>query len=230
MKKAMLLILCVAVYTSLTSCSQKPVEIKETTIAGVEMVQKPTADLSKLQKATFAAGCFWCEEAVFESIKGVEEVISGYSGGTESNPTYEEVGSGTTGHAEAFEVYYDSTKVDYKSLLRVYFASQDPTQVNGQGPDEGTQYRSIIFYRNTAEKEMAEAYKEELNKSGKFKAPIAAEIVPFVKFWPAEDYHQDYVQHHPENPYVQHESIPRLIRTQLQVKDLVKPEKSMLKN
>jgi peptide-methionine (S)-S-oxide reductase len=112
----------------------------------------PTEELSKLSQATFASGCFWCVEAVFESVKGVKEAVSGYAGGTESNPTYEEVGSGRTNHAEAVTVYYDSSTVDYPTLLKVYFASQDPTQVNGQGPDHGRPYRSIIFYNNAQEK------------------------------------------------------------------------------
>ncbi len=186
---------------------------------------KSVADLSKLHKATFAQGCFWCVEAVFESIKGVEEVVSGYSGGQSNDPTYEEIGGGRTGHAESVEVYYDSSVVDFPSLLRVYFAAGDPTQVNGQGPDRGTQYRSIIFYRNATEKRIADQQIASLNASGKYKAPISVEVTAFEKFWKAEAYHQDYVPAHPENPYVQHESIPRLQRAQAQVKDLLKAGK-----
>lgn len=179
----------------------------------------------KLSKATFAAGCFWCEEAVFESVKGVKEVISGYAGGNEENPTYEQVGSGATGHAEAIEVYYDSALVSFPSLLKVFFASQDPTQVNGQGPDNGKQYRSIAFYRNAAEKQLIEGYIGQLTKSGKYAKPIAAQVVPYTKFWQAEDYHQNYVQHNPNERYVQMESIPRLRRTQKAVPELIKPDK-----
>ena len=210
------------------NCTQKTVESKDIIKSENFNKTKPVQDYSKYQIATFAAGCFWCEEAVFESLKGVVEVVSGYSGGKELHPTYEQVGSGATGHAESFQVYYDSTIIDYKSLLRVYFASEDPTQVNGQGPDEGTQYRSIIFYRNDVEKKAADKYKAELEKSGKYNKPIAVQIIAFEKFWEAEAYHQDYIQHHPENPYVQHESIPRLRRTQSQVSELIKPEKSIL--
>ncbi len=173
-------------------------------------------------KTVFAAGCFWCLEAVFENIKGVLSVTSGYAGGSEQNPTYEMVGGGKTSHAEAVEVTYDSTIIKYSDLVRVFFASQDPTQVNGQGPDHGPQYRSIAFYKNDAEKKIIEDYIKGLTTSGKFKKPIAAQVLPMAKYWLAEDYHQDYVKHHPDNPYVLNESIPRLKRTLAQVKDLVR--------
>lgn len=181
----------------------------------------------KLSKATFAAGCFWCEEAVFESVKGVKEVVSGYAGGTEENPTYEQVGSGATSHAESIEIYYDSSQITFPSLLKVFFASQDPTQVNGQGPDKGKQYRTIAFYRNENEKKMIEDYIQQLTKSGKYDKPIAAQVVAFTKFWQAEGYHQDYVKHNPDERYVQMESIPRLRRTQKAVPELIKPEKML---
>ncbi len=187
-------------------------------------------DTSKLSKATFAAGCFWCEEVVFESVIGVEEVISGYAGGNTKNPTYEEVGSGTTGHTESFQVYYDTSKVNYQTLLKVFFASQDPTQVNGQGPDIGSQYRSAIFYHNDTEKQLAEKFISDLNQSGKFNKPVAAEVIKFTEFWPAEKYHQDYIMKNPGDSYVRNESIPRLKRTQKQIPDLIKPDKSVLNN
>jgi peptide methionine sulfoxide reductase msrA/msrB len=192
---------------------------------GVALVFQKEDPAAKLSKATFAAGCFWCEEAVFESVKGVKEAISGYAGGTKNNPTYEEVGSGRTGHAESVEVIYDAAKVSYADLVKVYFASQDPTQVNGQGPDHGTAYRSIIFYRSEEEKKIATDYIAGLAASGKYDKPIAAELAAYTMFWKAEDYHQDYVEHHPENPYVQNESIPRLRRTQKQVMELIRPDK-----
>ncbi len=175
-----------------------------------------------LAKATFAAGCFWCEGAVFQGVKGVQEVVAGYSGGKEANPTYEQVGSGKTGHAESFEVYYDPAVLSYQNLLRVYFASINPTQVNGQGPDSGAQYRSIIFYRNENERKLANDYVTDLMKSGKYSLPITVEIKPFERFWQAEDYHQNYVELHPENPYVKQESMPRRARTYLQINDLLK--------
>ncbi len=199
-----------ATLLTLTSCGQNS-KVK---------YQAPNKDLSKLSQATFAAGCFWCVEAVFESVKGVEEAVSGYSGGQTENPTYEEVGAHKTGHAEAVSVYYDPAVISYATLLKVYFASQNPTQVNGQGPDHGTPYRSIIFYRNEQEKQQALAYKTDLQK--KYKKPIAAEIIPFQKFWKAEDYHQNYVQHNPGVPYVQMESLPRIKRFQKQFPELIK--------
>ena len=197
---------------SLASCGQKSRKMAP---------QKVKKDLSKYTQAVFASGCFWCVEAAFESVIGVEEVVSGYSGGKEANPTYEQVGSHETGHAEAIQVFYDPAVVSYATLLKVYFASQNPTQVNGQGPDRGEPYRSIIFYHNASEKVQASSYKAEIQK--KYREPIAAEIKAFEKFWPAEDYHQDYIKHNPDVPYVQGESIPRIKRFQKQYPDLIKP-------
>jgi peptide-methionine (S)-S-oxide reductase len=182
----------------------------------------PKKDLSKYSQATFASGCFWCMEGVFESVKGVDEAVSGYAGGEEPNPTYEQVGAHTTKHAETVQVYYDSSVVSYRTLLKVYFASQDPTQVNGQGPDEGASYRSIIFYRTTEEKTEIEKYIFEIKN--KYDKPIAAEVLPFKKFWEAEAYHQDYIEHNPDVPYVRGESIPRIRRFQKQYPELVKPD------
>lgn len=183
---------------------------------------KPQKELSKYSQATFASGCFWCVEGVYESVKGVQEAVSGYAGGKEPNPTYEQVSAHTGAHAETVQVYYDPSVVSYATLLKVYFASQDPTQVNGQGPDRGASYRSIIFYRTPAEKNSAENYIAEIQK--KYKKPIAAEVVPFEKFWPAEDYHQDYIMHNPNVPYVRMESIPRIKRFQKQYPELLKPD------
>lgn len=195
----------------------------KSTTQAEQPAKKGDVDLSKYHHATFAGGCFWCEEAIFESIKGVAEVVSGYSGGKTQNPTYEEVGTGTTGHAEAIEVYYDSSEISFPSLVTIFTESIDPYQVNGQGPDHGSQYRSIIFYRNEAERALAQKGIDHLNGANQRK--VAIEILPFQKFWDAEDYHQDYVPNHPENPYVQHESIPRLKRTQAKVLEWVKEDK-----
>ena len=174
--------------------------------------------------ATFASGCFWCVEAVYESVKGVSEAVSGYSGGKTKNPSYEQVGSGRTGHAEAVQVYYDPETVTYEQLVAVYFGSQDPTQVNGQGPDHGSAYRSIIFYRNEEERKVAEGAKAALAASGKYESPIAAEILPFTKLWRAEAYHQDYERKHPRHPYVRAVSIPRLNRFKAKFLELLKKE------
>lgn len=152
-----------------------------------------------LAVATFAGGCFWCTETIFESIRGVNEVISGYSGGKESDPSYESVGNGRTSHAEAFQVYYDPKVITYKDLVRVFFASIDPTIVNGQGPDRGAQYRTIVFYSNDAEKSIITAKIGELAKE--YSKPIATQVVSFEKFYEAEEYHQDYYERHQKAPY-----------------------------
>ncbi|AEE53033.1 peptide-methionine (S)-S-oxide reductase MsrA [Haliscomenobacter hydrossis] len=222
--KTIHILLPFTILLSLNSCGQQQGYPTSSSSSKVRATAKvSSAELSKYHTAVFAAGCFWCEEAVFESIQGVAEVISGYAGGTTKNPTYEQTNTGTTGHAESVEVYYDTTVIDYKTLLRVYFASGDLTQVNGQGPDIGSQYRSIIFYKNPVEKEMAESYIATLNASKKYKRPISVEVVPLTMFWVAEDYHQDYVQHNPGSSYVQYESIPRLKRAQAQLSDVLKP-------
>ncbi len=161
-------------------------------------------------KAYFASGCFWCVEAIYESVKGVDEVINGYAGGHTKNPTYESSNTGKTGHAEAVEVIYDPKIVNFETLVDVYFASQNVTQVNGQGNDRGSQYRSIIFYQNDAQKQIIAKKKDALAK--KLNAKIAAEVYPFQKFWIAEDYHQNYERLHPNNSYIQNVSVPRLNR------------------
>lgn len=161
-------------------------------------------------RAYFASGCFWCVEAIYESVKGVEEAISGYAGGHTKNPTYESSNTGRTGHAEAVEIIYNPKVVSFKTLVDVYFASQNVTQVNGQGPDHGSQYRSIIFYQNQTQKEIILNKKEALAKQ--LKAKIAAEVYPFQKFWMAENYHQNYERLNPNHPYIKNVSIPRLKR------------------
>ncbi len=177
----------------------------------------------KSSQATFAAGCFWHEEALFASIKGVKEVTSGYAGGNTANPTYESIESGNTGHAETVNVYYDSSVIKYPTLLKIFFAAQDPTQVDGQGNDRGTQYRSIVFYRNLTEKKMAEEFIHQMSTSGRYKKPIAVSVAPLTKFWMAEKYHQDYIKHHPESGYVQNVSIPEIKHFQKQYPQLIKP-------
>lgn len=176
-----------------------------------------------LSRAYFASGCFWCVEAVYESVKGVEEVVSGYSGGHTENPTYESSNTGTTGHAEAVEVFYDASVVNFATLVDVYFGSQNITQVNGQGPDNGSQYRSIVFYQNDEEKAIIEEKVATLNKE---LAPekVAAEITEFQMFWIAEDYHQDYEKLHPNQGYIRAVSIPRLKRFQKKFPELIKED------
>ncbi|WP_422107461.1 peptide-methionine (S)-S-oxide reductase MsrA [Winogradskyella sp.] len=171
-------------------------------------------------RAYFASGCFWCVEAIYESVKGVDEVISGYSGGFTENPTYEKSNTGRTGHAEAVEVIYDPKVVSFSSLVDVYFGSQDPTQVNGQGPDKGSQYRSIIFYQNDEQKNIIEEKKDALSK--KLDTKIAAEVYPFQKFWIAEAYHQDFEKRNPTQRYIRAVSIPRLNRFKARFPELLK--------
>lgn len=182
---------------------------------------KHTKDLSKLQTAYFASGCFWCVEGIYEITRGVEEVVSGYSGGTEPNPTYELVSTGKTRHAETVKVYYDSTVISYEMLLKVFFNSHDPTTFNSQGPDTGPQYRSVIFYQNESEKIQAENYIKKLLKDKVFPR-IVTEVVPLTVFYDAEIYHQDYERNNPNNPYVQGVSIPRIEKYKAKTPELIK--------
>ncbi|MGL4400233.1 MAG: peptide-methionine (S)-S-oxide reductase MsrA [Luteolibacter sp.] len=168
----------------------------------------PAADL---KKATFAAGCFWCVEAIFDRVPGVVDVVSGYTGGKEKNPTYGQVGSGRTSHCEAVEITYDADKTSYSKLLEVFWKSHDPTDARGVAPDFGKQYRSALFYRTPEEKSAIDTSKEALQK--KLGKKIATQVEAFEKFYPAEDEHQDYVKRNPSNSYVRNVSIPRLIET-----------------
>ncbi|MGB5529939.1 MAG: peptide-methionine (S)-S-oxide reductase MsrA [Ignavibacteriaceae bacterium] len=157
--------------------------------------------MENLQKATFGSGCFWCTEAVFERLKGVHKVVSGYAGGTVENPTYEQVCSEKTGHAEVTQITYDPNVITYDELLEVFWKTHDPTTLNRQGNDVGTQYRSVIFYHNEEQKELAEKYKSELDKSGAWSKPIVTEISPLTNYFEAEDYHQDYYTNNPNQGY-----------------------------
>jgi peptide-methionine (S)-S-oxide reductase len=151
--------------------------------------------------ATFGAGCFWCVEAVFQNLEGVVSVASGYEGGKIKNPTYKEVCSGLTGHAEVLQVIYDPAKITFKELLEVFWGTHDPTTLNRQGADSGTQYRSVIFYHNEEQKMLSEKYKKELDASGAFDRPIVTEISPASTFYKAEDYHQNYYNENGSQPY-----------------------------
>jgi len=173
-----------------------------------------------LKTAYFASGCFWCVEAIYEHVKGVKEVISGYSGGTTKNPTYRQVGSGTTGHAETVEVIYDPTVVSFETLVKVYYGSQNPTTY-GQAPDFGSAYRSVIFYQNDEEKTITEKYKAKVQKEYE-SSKVRTEILPFQVFWKAEDYHQDYEKLNPSYPYIVKVSRPRLERFTHKFPELVK--------
>jgi peptide-methionine (S)-S-oxide reductase len=154
-----------------------------------------------MEQATFGSGCFWCTEAVFQQLRGVQWVLSGYSGGQVPNPTYRQVCSGTTGHAEVLHIVYDPKVITYPELLEAFWKSHDPTTLNRQGNDYGTQYRSVIFYHTDEQRKLAEEYKQRLDESGAFPAPIVTEIAPFSVFYPAEDYHQNYFNEHGREPY-----------------------------
>ena len=158
--------------------------------------------------ATFAEGCFWHGEIIFQSLAGVRDAVSGYAGGTTTSPTYEKVASGTTGHTESVNVYYDPKKISYAQLVSAFFASMDPTSLNRQGNDAGTEYRSVAFYRTEAEKNILFAEIARINKSKKYSSKVVTEVIPFTKFFPAEDYHQEYIYNNPGNSYVQNVSIP----------------------
>jgi len=203
---------------TLTACAQKPAVVS---IKPEERAKQP--ELDTLQKAYFASGCFWCVEGVFESVDGVREVVSGYTGGQTANPTYEQVCSGRTGHAEAVLVYYDSTKVSYETLLKVFFGSHDPSTLNRQGPDGGTQYRSAIFYRNDSEKQASKQYIDSL-LNNKIYPKVTTEVSKLTIFYPAEIYHQNYECQNPNNPYVQNVSIPRINQFKNAYPKLLKPE------
>lgn len=176
----------------------------------------------KLEKATFALGCFWCGEAIFEELDGVTSVVSGYAGGEMENPTYEKVLGGKTGHAEAIQIIFDLEKISYSDLLEVFWATHDPTQLNRQGPDVGHQYRSVIFYHNEEQKKLAEDSKRRLEESSEFKKPIVTEILPLEKFYPAEDYHQDFYSHNPDAPYCQIVINPKLEKFRKKFKEKLK--------
>lgn len=175
------------------------------------------------QTAVLAGGCFWGVDAVFKHVKGVSSVISGYSGGSASTADYETVSSGTTGHAESVKITYDPSQVSYSELLRVFFSvATDPTELNRQGPDTGSQYRSVIFYTSEGQKKTALAYIDQLNKTKVFSGPIVTQVIPFQAFYPAEEYHQNFLERHPDNPYIVYNDLPKLRALQQEFPDLYK--------
>lgn len=200
------------------SCAAKetPQEKAEPQVSKIEIANPDTA--------YFASGCFWCTEAVFERVKGVGEVVSGYSGGTKSNPTYKEVARGKTDYAESVRVVYDPEIVTYSELVEIFYGSHDPTQLNRQGPDIGKQYRSAIFYETEKQREIARSWKKKLDKSGKYSDPIVTEITRFRSFYVAEGYHQDYYAKHPDNRYIANVSRPKVEKFEKEFKDMLKEQ------
>lgn len=175
-----------------------------------------------LEVATLAAGCFWCTEAAYSIIKGVERIEPGYTGGTVDNPSYEDVSSGTTGHAEAAQIYFDPKVISYREILEIFFTIHDPTSLNRQGADVGTQYRSAIFYSSPEQKATAEQLIAELGKEGIWDKPIVTAVEPLKKFWRAETYHKDYYKKHPKEPYCQVVIAPKIAKLQHRFIDKIK--------
>jgi peptide-methionine (S)-S-oxide reductase len=200
---------------SLVSCNQSSSH-------NINMLQENIPSSVKTETATFGTGCFWCTEAVFQELKGVYKVTSGYSGGSVKNPSYEAVCTGATGHAECLQIVYDPNIISFKELLEVFWESHDPTTLNRQGNDVGTQYRSVIFYHNEEQKKLSEEYKSKLDKSGAYSNPIVTEITPFTSFYAADDYHQDYYRLHGSQPYCSFVIRPKVEKFEKVFKDKLK--------
>lgn len=203
-------VLAALVLAALAACSPK------------ETMEMQDPKDAKMEVATFGAGCFWCVEALFQRLDGVAKVESGYSGGKTENPTYKEVCAGKTGHAEVCHITFDPLKITFDALLEVFWKTHDPTTLNAQGPDKGTQYRSAVFCHNDRQKELAEKYKKELDKSGAFEKPLVTEIVKFEKFWKAEDNHQNFYNDNPEQGYCRAIIQPKLEKFEKVFKDKLK--------
>ena len=187
-------------------------------------VDSPLAPKKTQETAVFAGGCFWGVQAVFEHLKGVESVTSGYSGGSVKSPNYQSVSMGVTGHAESVNIHFDASKIGYGQLLMVFFSvAHDPTQLNRQGPDTGSQYRSAIFYTNDEQKHIAEAYIAQLDAAKVYSRPIVTKVEAFQAFYPAEAYHQDFLKHNPENPYIVYNDLPKLENLKKEFPELYKP-------
>lgn len=185
------------------------------------VVDDPLAAAKGQQTAVFAGGCFWGIQAVFEHVKGVTSATAGYSGGSVKNPNYEAVSAGETGHAESVKIVYDPSQISFGRLLEVFFlVAHNPTELNRQGPDTGTQYRSAIFYANEGQRRIAQAYIEQLNQAKVFPRPIVTQVVALGGFYPAEDYHQDYARKHPGNPYIVFNDLPKVEHLRQQLPDL----------
>jgi len=197
MKTVFLLIFAAAGFLGCEKRQERAQFFNQVTLMGTNMA----INQDSIETATFGSGCFWCTEAIFERLKGVRSVVSGYSGGTVRNPTYKEVCTGKTGHAEVAQIEFDPKEITYDGLLEVFWKTHDPTTLSRQGTDVGTQYRSVIFYHNDEQREKAKYYRRELEKAGIYKDPIVTEIVPFQEFFRAEDYHQNYYAQNPNQSY-----------------------------
>lgn len=226
MKNLSITLLCVVASSfCFTACAQQHPE-KSTTFK--EMNTNKNIDKNSAQQidtATFGAGCFWCTEAQFQQLDGVVGVESGYSGGHVANPTYKQVCTGTTGHAEVTNIFYDPSKISFDELLAAFWVAHDPTQLNRQGNDVGTQYRSVIFYHNEAQKQKAEEYKRKLNEEHAYSSDVVTEIAPFTKFYKAENYHQNYYNENSAQPYCMMVIRPKMDKFEKVFKDKLKKKK-----
>jgi len=206
---------------NLNGCTKKETnaqsEIKKETGVNEQM--------ENLEKATFGSGCFWCTEAIFERLEGVRSVVSGYAGGSVENPTYDEVCTGTTGHAEVTQITFDPKVISFDELLEVFWKTHDPTTLNRQGNDVGPQYRSVIFYHNEEQRNLAENYKMELDKAGAWENPVVTEISPLTNFYPAEEYHQEYYENNPNQGYCAFVIAPKVEKFEKVFKDKLKKKK-----
>lgn len=226
-----LIILSIFFSITTTGCSQKERKTTKTPQNGTQSIAE-YIDKDKYKNyevATFAGGCFWCTEGAFERINGVVDVISGYSGGKTQRPTYKQVGGDGTGHAESIMIYFDPEIVSFQTLLDVFFVAHDPTTLNRQGPDVGTAYRSAIFYHNDTQKALAESTIKMLDDSGKLGNPIVTELIPYSEFWVAEEYHQNYYELNPDQPYVSSVSRPKVEKVEKTFAGILK-EKYKAKN
>lgn len=214
----------VAVFSAEPAASKKakPSKDSKEKTAEASIEAKESDSPARLEEATLGSGCFWCAEAVFQQIKGVKSVVSGYSGGELKNPKYQDVLTGLTGHAEVVEITFDPEVISYEELLEVFWKSHDPTKLNEQGPDHGTQYRSVIFYHSEEQKAAAEKSKQKHTKPGRTAPKIVTEITKFSEFYPAEDYHQDYFKNNPRAEYCQTFIRPKVNKVKKEFKDQLK--------
>jgi peptide-methionine (S)-S-oxide reductase len=203
---------------------QKPMATKPTAKPAADEKTREASPVAETKLATFGAGCFWCVEAVFQQLEGVVSVESGYAGGTVPNPTYRQVCNGATGHAEVCQIRYDPAKISYDKLLEVFWQTHDPTTLNRQGPDVGTQYRSVVFYHDDQQRAQAEKRKRDLDAAGIWNAPIVTEISPLLKFYKAEDYHQNYFRTNPQERYCQMVIRPKIEKFRKVFQDALKKE------
>lgn len=214
---------CVCTVFTLPSCAEQKNQNALLMSEGNTMLAA-TSTASGMDTATFGNGCFWCTEAFFQRVNGVVKVVSGYSGGKAPNPSYEQVTTGATGYAEVVQVIYDPEKISFDELLEVFWKTHDPTTLNRQGNDTGTQYRSVVFYHSDEQKQKAEQYKEALNKSGAWSKPVVTAIEPFTNFYAAENYHQNYYNNNPRQMYCQYVIRPKLEKFEKVFKETMKSQ------